>query len=235
MKLKPFCIPATLLLFMAFNVSAQQAFILKGVVMERGTTNRITSGEVVNKRTEGSVNTNDLGLFQIKVNMGDTLFVFKNEFANAEVVVQSSKDLVIYLNRSTDLREVNIYGESKKQELDGMRQEYRNKGSFYAGKPPLLSYLFSPLTAVYELFGRTPRNARHFGKFYSNELQQTEIDGFFNESIIKKHTDLKDKELENFMLNYRPDYSVASKWTEYDAIKYIRDSYKKYTDTLRKK
>jgi hypothetical protein len=235
MKLKPFCIPATLLLFMAFNVSAQQAFILKGVVMERGTTNRITSGEVVNKRTEGSVNTNDLGLFQIKVNMGDTLFVFKNEFANAEVVVQSSKDLVIYLNRSTDLREVNIYGESKKQELDGMRQEYRNKGSFYAGKPPLLSYLFSPLTAVYELFGRTPRNARHFGKFYSNELQQTEIDGFFNESIIKKHTDLKDKDLENFMLNYRPDYSVASKWTEYDAIKYIRDSYKKYTDTLRKK
>ncbi|PTS95059.1 hypothetical protein DBR11_21885 [Pedobacter sp. HMWF019] len=235
MKLKPFCIPATLLLFMAFNVSAQQGFVLKGVVMERGTTNRITSGEVVNKRTEGSVNTNDLGLFQIKVNMGDTLFVFKNEFANAEVVVQSSKDLIIYLNRSTDLREVNIYGESKKQELDGMRQEYRNKGSFYAGKPPLLSYLFSPLTAIYELFGRTPRNARHFGKFYSNELQQTEIDGFFNESIIKKHTDLKDKDLENFMLNYRPDYSVASKWTEYDAIKYIRDSYKKYTDTLRKK
>ncbi|WP_316834005.1 hypothetical protein [Pedobacter nutrimenti] len=235
MKLKPLCIPATLLLFMAFNVSAQQGFILKGVVMERGTTNRITSGEVVNKRTEGSVNTNDLGLFQIKVNLGDTLFVFKNEFANAEVVVQSNKDLVIYLNRSTDLREVNIYGESKKQELDGMRQEYRNKGSFYAGKPPLLSYLFSPLTAVYELFGRTPRNARHFGKFYSNEMQQTEIDGFFNESIIKKHTDLKDKDLEDFMLNYRPDYSVASKWTEYDAIKYIRDSYKKYTDTLRKK
>lgn len=235
MKLKPFCIPATLLLFMAFNVSAQQGFILKGVVMERGTTNRITSGEVVNKRTEGSVNTNDLGLFQIKVNLGDTLFVFKNEFANAEVVVQSNKDLVIYLNRSTNLREVNIYGESKKQELDGMRQEYRNKGSFYAGKPPLLSYLFTPLTAMYELFGRTPRNARHFGKFYSNEMQQTEIDGFFNESIIKKHTDLKDKDLENFMLNYRPDYSVASKWTEYDAIKYIRDSYKKYTDTLRKK
>jgi len=235
MKLKPFCIPATLLLFMAFNVSAQHGFILKGVVMERGTTNRITSGEVVNKRTEGSVNTNDLGLFQIKVNLGDTLFVFKNEFANAEVVVQSNKDLVIYLNRSTNLREVNIYGESKKQELDGMRQEYRNKGSFYAGKPPLLSYLFTPLTAMYELFGRTPRNARHFGKFYSNELQQTEIDGFFNESIIKKHTDLKDKDLENFMLNYRPDYSVASKWTEYDAIKYIRDSYKKYTDTLRKK
>ncbi|HWW38611.1 hypothetical protein [Pedobacter sp.] len=235
MKLKPFCIPATLLLFMAFNVSAQQGFILKGVVMERGTTNRITSGEVVNKRTEGSVNTNDLGLFQIKVNLGDTLFVFKNEFANAEVVVQSNKDLVIYLNRSTNLREVNIYGESKKQELDGMRQEYRNKGSFYAGKPPLLSYLFTPLTAMYELFGRTPKNARHFGKFYSNELQQTEIDGFFNESIIKKHTDLKDKDLENFMLNYRPDYSVASKWTEYDAIKYIRDSYKKYTDTLRKK
>ncbi len=81
----------------------------------------------------------------------------------------------------------------------------------------------------------TPRNARRFGKYYANELQQTEIDGFFNESLIKKHTELQGKELEDFMLNYRPDYSVASKWTEYDAIKYIRDSYKKYSDTLKKK
>ncbi len=166
--------------------------------------------------------------------MGDTLLVFQNEYSNGEVAVTSTKDLVIYLNRSTNLREVNITaGQNKKQEISDIKQDFRDKGTFYSGKPPFLSYIFSPLTAVYELFGRTPKNARRFGKYATTELQQSEIDGFFNESLIKKNTPLQGKELEYFMLNYRPDYQKASKWTEYDAIKYIRDAYKKYTDDLK--
>ncbi|MDO7744866.1 MAG: hypothetical protein MUP99_13880, partial [Pedobacter sp.] len=113
--------------------------------------------------------------------------------------------------------------------------DFRNQGSFYAGKPPLLSYIFTPLTAIYELFGRTPKNAKRFGKYYNTEMQQTTIDGFFNESLIQKNTELKGKELENYMLNYRPDYEKSKNWTEYDAVKYIRDTYKQYTDTVKKK
>jgi len=135
----------------------------------------------------------------------------------------------------TTLEQVDIRGQSKKAELDGIKKEFRDKGSFYAGKPPLLSYIFTPLTALYELFGSTPKKARRFGKYYATEMQQTEIDGFFNESLIQKNTELSGKELENFMLNYRPDYSKSKNWTEYDAVKYIRDSYKQYTDTLKKK
>jgi hypothetical protein len=59
-------------------------------------------------------------------------------------------------------------------------------------------------------------------------VQQSEIDDFFNETLIQKQTDLRGKDLENFMLNYRPDYEIAKKWTEYDAIKYIRDNYQKF-------
>src|SRR5690606_12862563 len=100
------------------------------------------------------------------------------------------------------LRQVDISGQSKKQELQELKREYKNKGSFYQGKPPFLAFLFKPLTAVYELIGKTPKNARRFGRYYETELQQTQIDGFFNEYIIQNNTDLKGEDLEKFMLDY---------------------------------
>jgi hypothetical protein len=226
---------STLLLASAVVVSAQDDFQLKGVVMVKGSTTRVALAEISNKRTRYTVGSNDLGIFQIKAAVGDTLLVIKRSFSDVEQVVLSDRDMIIYLDMGNTLNQVNIRGQSKRQELDELRQDYRDKGSFYQGKPPLLSYIFAPLTALYELFGSTPKKARRFNKFYHTEMQQTAIDQFFNESLIQQNTQLEGKDLENFMLNYRPDYSKSRNWTEYDAVKYIRDSYKQYTDTLRKK
>ncbi|ACU06386.1 MULTISPECIES: hypothetical protein [Pedobacter] len=228
-----------ILLFWAFFLfflpaAFAQDFLLGGVVFEKGTSNRIAGAEVINKRTGYKVSSSDFGLFQIRAGVGDTLLVIKANFSDAETVVSSNKDILVYLTGGRMLKEVNITGQTKKQELDELKRDYKDKGSFYQGKPPFLSFLFKPLTAVYELFGRTPKNARRFGRYYETELQQTQIDGFFNEFLIQSNTDLKGKDLEKFMLDYRPEYEKAKNWAQYDAIKYIRDSYKKYTDTLKK-
>lgn len=228
-----------ILLFWAFFLISipalmAQDFLLGGVIFEKGTSNRIAASEVINKRNGFRVVSSDLGLFQIRASVGDTLLVIKRDFSDAEVVVANNKDLAIYLVRGKMLKEVNISGQTKKQELQDLKRDYKNKGSFYQGKPPFLSFLFMPLTAVYELFGRTPKNARRFGRYYETEMQQSRIDGFFNEYLIQNNTDLKGADLEKFMLDYRPEYEKAKNWAEYDAIKYIRDSYKKYTDTLGK-
>lgn len=228
-----------ILLFWALFISAAPAalaqdFLLGGAVFEKGTSNRIAGAEILNKRSGFKVVSSDFGLFQIKAMAGDTLLVIKREFSDAEVAVTGSKDMIVYLVRGRMLQQVDITGQSKKQELQDIKREYRNKGSFYQGKPPFLSFLFKPLTAVYELLGKTPKNARRFGRYYETEMQQTLIDGFFNEYLIQNHTDLKGANLENFMLNYRPEYDKAKNWAQYDAIKYIRDSYKNYTDTLKK-
>jgi hypothetical protein len=235
--LKFYSLPITLfwLLFLVGMPAVfAQDFLLGGVVFEKGTSNRLTGSAIINKRTGYTVTSNDLGLFQIKAAVGDTLLAMKMNFSDAEVAVSSNKDILIYLTGSRMLKEVNISGQTKRQELDELKRDYKNKGSFHQGKPPFLSFIFTPLTAVYELFGRTPKNARRFGRYYETELQQTQIDGFFNEFLIQSNTDLKGKELEKFMLDYRPEYEKAKNWAQYDAIKYIRDSYKKYTDTLKK-
>lgn len=226
-----FCLVASNFLLQT-TVLAQNQALIKGVVFERGSSSRVASAQVINKKTNYGVSSNTLGLFQLNASVGDTLLVVKSGYSDAEVVVRDEKDVIIYLRGSTILNEVVIRGQSKKQELDAVKKDFKNKGSFYQGKPPLLSYIFSPLTAFYELFGRTPKNARRFGQYYTNELQQTHVDGLFNEGLITNTVGLKGDSLENFMINYRPDYEKSKNWTSYDAIKYIRDTYKKYTDTL---
>lgn len=226
---------AVLLYLSAVPASAQEVFTLNGVVMAKGSSNRVALAEITNMRLGYTVGSNDLGLFRIKASVGDTLLVVKRDFSDVKAVVLSNRDMIIYLNMGFTLNQVDIRGQSKKQELDQIRKDFHDKGTFYDGKPPLLSYLFSPWTALYELFGRTPKNAKRFGKYYTRELQQTTIDGFFNESLIRKNTGLEGQELENFMLNYRPEYQKSKNWTPYDAVKYIKDSYRQYTDTLKKK
>jgi hypothetical protein len=235
MRQIPFVLLALLLtaFFPLSQALAQQDFLVKGVVMESGTMNRIALAEITNKRNNFVVGSNDMGIFEIKASVGDTLVIVKRDFSDRQVRVVGPMDVVVKLNRTT-LNTVNIYGQSKKQEMNQIKQDFRDKGSFYAGKPPLLSYVFTPLTAIYELFGKTPKNARRFNKYYNTELQQSEIDDFFNETLIQKETDLRGKDLEQFMLNYRPDYEQAKKWTEYDAIKYIRDNYAKYKASIKK-
>jgi len=238
--MKPYClnIIVCILLFLTpdSHLFAQQGFILRGVIKEKENGNRIADAQIMNQRTGLSVTSSSLGLFQISATLGDTILVMKSGFSDFSAAVNtSSTDMIILMDRDRMLKQVDIVGQSRKAELNDLKKEYRNKGSFYQGKPPFLSFLFTPLTAVYELFGRTPKNARRFGKYYETEMEQTLIDGLFNESLIQSNTELKGAELEKFMLDYRPEYEKAKNWTQYDAIKYIRESNKKYTDTLKKK
>lgn len=216
------------------GAKAQSEFKISGAVIENGSKNRIALASITNLRNKYSVGSNDMGLFEIKAAMFDTLVIAKRGFNDKVMVVVSTKDLIVYLNSSNTLNEVLITGQGKKQALDEVKRDFRNKGSFYAGKPPFLSFLFSPLTALYETFGRTPRNARRFNNYYNTEMQQTHIDQFFNKSLINRYTGLEGKELDHFMINYRPDFEKTKNWNVYDGTKYIRDSFKQYTDTLKR-
>ncbi len=234
-KLKLTAALISLCCFFYIHAAAQESFIVTGVVFEKGTNVRVALAEITNKRTKLGVGSNDLGMFQLKASIGDTLLVTKRNLNDQQVVVQGKQDLLVYLIRSsTTLDEVTIVGNNKKQDLADLKRDFKRNGSFYQGKPPLLSYIFTPLTAVYELFGKTPRNARRFGRYAESELKETEIDQYFNQSIIKNNTDLKGPELEKYMLDCRPSYEKAQNWNAYDYIRYIKESSKKFTDTLGK-
>lgn len=220
-----------------FNGMAQN-FMLKGVVIEKGSNVRVALAEITNLNNKMGATSNEIGLFQLYARVGDTLLVKKRNLTDQKLVVKTDDDLVIYLVRgSTMLEEVTVKGQTKKQEMEEIKRDFKNNGSFYAGKPPLIllnPFGGSPLTFFYELFGKTPARARNFNRYYKKELSLIEIDKFFNKSLVTSYTTLRGKELDKFLLDYYPSSSMASNWNNYDAVKYIKESAKQYTDTLKR-
>ncbi|RZL32286.1 MAG: hypothetical protein EOO96_14410 [Pedobacter sp.] len=218
----------------SFSVNAQE-FILKGVVFEKGANARVALANIQNQRTKIGVTSNDLGMFQIKAAVGDTLLIAKTYLNDQRIIVHGTQDILIYLVRSsTMLNEVTIIGNTKKQDLADIKREFQNKGVYNGGKSSFLSAVFNPLNGLYNLVGKDPKNARRFSRYADNEIKQSQIDVYFNPSIIKNNTTLRGDTLENYMINYRPDFQKAQHWNSYDYIKYIKESSKKYTDTLGK-
>lgn len=212
-----------------------QDFIVKGVVIERGSNIRVALAEITNMRSKIGVGSNDMGMFQLKAKVGDTLYIAKRNLVDQQVVVKGEQDLIIYLIRATTtLDEVTIRGNTKQQDLAEIKQEFKNKGVYNGGKTKFLSAFFQPLNALYNLLGKDPKNARRFGRYADNEIKQSQIDQYFNGTIIQNNTDLRGKDLETYMLNCRPEYDKAQYWSSYDYIKYIKESSKKFTDTLGK-
>lgn len=216
------------------KVSAQEA-VVKGVLFEKGTNIRIALAEIINLRTKLGVGSNDLGMFSIRASVGDTLVFQKSYLTDQYIIVKNSQDLIVYMVRQTNqLEDVTVKSQSKKDDFNEIRKEFKNKGVYNNGKPPLLSYFFSPLNALYSLFGKDPKNARRFNRYADNEIKQSQIDQYFNPTMVKNYSNLEGDRLEKYLLNCRPEYEVAQHWNTYDYIKYIKDSSKKFTDTLGK-
>ena len=210
-------------------VMAQQSSV-QGLIMEKSGAARIGGVYIINKKTGISTYSNELGLFKIAASIGDTLSLSKTGYSELNIHLLELSDKVLILQAIISLSEVRVIGKTKQQELDEVRDQYRKKGSFYSGKPPLLAYFFRPLTTLYELIGKTPAQARRFNAYYTRELQELEIDRRFSAYMIKNITGLDGNDLKNFMILYRPDYQTISKFDEYAMINYLKKSLQIFND-----
>ncbi|RYE16859.1 MAG: hypothetical protein EOP42_33230 [Sphingobacteriaceae bacterium] len=213
-----------------FPAFAQQNFILKGVIFQRQSDFRLANAQILNLKNKQTVGSDYNGTFSIKATLGDTLKITKKDYADNYYVIENQKDAIIQLAQNIQLNEVRIVGQSKKQELDEAMRQYRGQGSFYNGKPPALAMIASPITGLYELFGKTPGQARRFQAFSKAETEQISIDKRFNKEVVKENTDLTDAQIEVFMDVYRPSYDQLARWNAYDLINYIKTSARQLKD-----
>lgn len=168
----------------------------------------------------------ELGVFSIKASRGDTLLITKKGFNPIKQPVISLNDMAIFLEPGNiELEEVKITGQSKKKELNDIMGSYRSQGTFFNGKPPALLFLNSPITGLYELFGATPRRARHFAAFSRAELEQDAVNRRYNKDFVMRITGLPDAEAQKFMDQYSPSYEDLAAWNDYELIKRVKRQY----------
>jgi hypothetical protein len=206
--------------------SQAQDLVVRGAVLEAGTKSRVMQSRLTNMRNRYTVLTDLMGIFQINANVGDTLIVSKLNYKDLRVIISGQNDLVLTLTKdATTLNEVVITGNRL---IDDLKRDFKN-APLPTGKNSALSYIFSPIGSLYNLLSIEGKNTRRFSKYYANEVRQSQVDLFFNKSMITSQTGLVGKDLEDFMVEYRPNYEKTLTWTRYDALKWISDSYKAKT------
>lgn len=210
---------------------AQTVYNIRGYVCNKNSLNRVAGVTIINKQSKVMVFTNDQGVFAIQASKGDTLEFKKSDFTTAEQVVFGPADMVIALQQSINLSQVDIKGQSTRQALNETMDGYRKNGVYYNGKPSALSMIASPLNGLYEVFGKEPARARRFAAYAKQEQEAAEDDAKYNKDLVKRVTGLPDDELPKFMNAFKPTHEDLQKWTSYELISYIKrslESYKKY-------
>lgn len=215
--------------FCPSHTFAQESGTIKGVVLEAGRSVRIAYVNVRNQQIGTTVSTDNIGGFTIYATVGDTLVFSKVGYIPERVPIHTLSDILIDLKTSsTVLETVTVERMSQEQELQDVMEGYKRHGVYREGKPPALAYIFQPITALYERFSRSGKNARRFSSFMENELAATHVNRVFNPQKITDLTGLTGDDLRNFSLLYRPSYQQALDWAEYDVIHYIMTSFKQF-------
>ena len=219
----------------AFSLHAQEAGSISGLVLEKGTSTRISDVNVNNLKNGQSARTNAYGVFTIFAAVGDTLSVNKVGYGPVKTVVRTLEDILVDLQSGLTIETVVVTRTSKEAELRGYLDEYRKKGVYNNGQNKFGTYLASPATALYNLFGQEAKNAKRFEKYMHQEVEATKVDRIFNKTLVTQLTKLEGEELQSFMDLYRPSYSTAQYWGQYDIMSYITRSFKSWDEQGRPK
>jgi hypothetical protein len=222
-------LPILILLLFGTKVFSQRAeFTLTGVIYNNDGSKRLAQVVISDKNNKTITTADELGTFKITCALGDSLLFKLKNYTDQKLKVLGDYTLVVYMHPGVNLNEVEIKDVTKKQELQEVMNDYGKKGVYNGGKASVLSNIFHPLNALFNIFGSDAKNARRFQNDANNELQQQEVSRKFTAAQVQQVTGLTDVKLKNFMDSYRPAYDECRNWNDYDAITYIKKAYDKF-------
>jgi hypothetical protein len=223
-----------ILCLVTVHVSAQEVTV-KGVISKKVTNERIGQVFVKDLNTKTLILSDDVGWFSIKTRVGDTLLFSKDDYTPQKIMVLNNSDMPVYMQPVIKLDEVHIVGQTKRQEINQILGDYKKQGTYYNGKPPVLSFLSNPVGGLYELLGKTPNRARRFAQNAQAEIEQAEVSRHYNTIFVKQYTGLATDSLaRKFMNYYTPSYKDIKAWTDYDLIKHTIRAYEYYKNSTEK-
>lgn len=217
-----------LLMIFTLQPATAQITAVSGIVVEKGGSKRIAEVNVTNLRTQKKTQSNTFGVFIIEAFVGDSLSFSKTGFGPVKTVLYTSEDILIEMQEGLTLETVVVSRRSREAEMRDMLDDYSKKGVYNGGKNSVGTYLNSPATALFNLFGRDAKNAKRFAKVMDRELEESQVDKVFNKTSVAALTSLSGDELQSFMDLYRPSFNTAQYWGQYDFMNYVKTSFQSW-------
>ena len=212
---------AFLLLILA--VKPLHAQMLKGSVVENGSNDRMPNVFIKDANTRAIALTDKKGNFEIATSTGHILiFSSPGYISDTLYVVDMQPKKIQMVTMGISLHQVTI---QSTRTTFNPREEYPEV--YRKSKV----YVLSPTT----WFSKEGRNARRLKRYFAREEQERHIDAVFNPVYVSTLVPLRGRDLEAFMVMYRPTYAYIMDNNGPSLAVYINDSYKKFMALTRGK
>ena len=208
---------------------------VSGVIFEKSTGKRLAEVNVINLKNNAKTVTNNFGVFFLEASIGDSLSITKVGYGPLKTVLYTMEDILLEMQPGLTIEEVVVTRRTREQEMADILDDYSKKGIYNGGRNSVGTYLNSPATALYNLFGREAKNMKRFEKYMNRETEELAVDRIFTKTVVTNTTGLDGEDLTDFMELYRPSYAMVTTWGQYDLLNYITKSFKTWEDQGRPK
>ncbi len=191
--------------------------------------------------------TDSVGRYAIQVQSNDTIFfTYRGKstmlFPVKAIRYTSGFDVALQVrvqDKYQTLKEVVVIGKSYKQDSIENREYYNRVFNFDRGGVRISETGTMGGTPGLDLGSmiqmlqfRKNKSIKKFQGRLIEEEQNKFIDYKFNKQLVQQLTKLSGKDLEKFMVAYRPTYEMVSYSEEYDFLKYILEASKYFKEGI---
>jgi hypothetical protein len=220
------------------SYSFAQERLVQGVVFDKDSKIRLARVFILNTQTQSGVYNNSKGEFKLTAQAGDELVAQLEGFRSDTIRVLGTGDFVFYLRRnSIRLQEVVIKDSVKtpSKRLQEVKEEYKDiyrignsSDLLHTGGGNGLGGVGLSIDALYSLFSRQGKNARNLQKTIDRDFKDLVIDYRYSPALIQQVIGITGAKAKDFMQQYRPAYSFVLEANDYDMIRFIQESYRRY-------
>ncbi|MBC7946994.1 MAG: carboxypeptidase-like regulatory domain-containing protein [Chitinophagaceae bacterium] len=222
-------------MLLAVKPATAQWFKIKGSVYDSSRNYPIELVTVMSSSGKGAITDAD-GHYEIEVMERDSIwFSYLNKptmkFPVLKIANPFAFDISLQVNVTT-LKEVKVRPRNYRQDSAQNRQDYAKVFNFQ--KPRLSPSVTNmgvgfDLNEIINMFRfRKNRSMLAFQQRLLAQEEEKAVDHRFSKALVRRLTGLVDRELDSFMLVFRPSYQFTLYTSDYDFQQYIKDSYRRY-------
>ena len=220
------------LLLLATASRAQSPIWITGKVYD--STRMVAIPFVKVTSTQGVITfTDSIGRYGLTVDKKDSIhFTYRgkstNYFPVSSIRYPAGFDISLQVtvqDRYQTLKEVVVIGKSYKQDSLENREKYKRVFEFENSGLQITSQgNLDPISLINAFKFRRNKTMRNFRNRLIEEEQEKFVSSRFTKSLVKQITGLNDRELDRFMLLWRPPYELVAFSEEYEFHQYILDA-----------
>lgn len=177
--------------------------------------------------------TDSIGRYGMTVDKKDSIqFTYRgkstNYFPVKDIRYPSGFDISLQVtvqDRYQTLKEVVVIGKTYKQDSLENREKYKRVFEFESSGLQITSQgNLDPISLINAFKFRRNKTMRSFRNRLIEEEQEKFVSSRFTKPLVKQITGLNDRELDRFMLLWRPPYELVAFSEEYEFHQYILDA-----------